>query len=148
MVVLGAAARPHRHRRQFGVLRFTFGIPELSDGIGFVVVAMGMFGTAEIILNLELKDKPAGPHGKVEQPLSDPRRTEAVLGRRAARHRARLVLGILPGGGALLASFGAYTLEKKISKNPEKFGKGAIEGVAGAGVGEQRPAPRPLHPAC
>jgi TctA family transporter len=114
-----------------GVLRFTFGVPELSDGIGFVQVAMGMFGTAEIISNLELKDKREIFTSKVthlyptKQDLKDS--WAAVLRGTALGS----MLGILPGGGALLASFGAYTLEKKVSKHPERFGKGAIEGVAG-----------------
>src|SRR5258707_8916636 len=114
-----------------GVLRFAFDVPELSDGIGFVVVAMGMFGTAEIIANLELKDKREIFTSKVthlyptKQDLKDS--WAAVLRGTALGS----MLGILPGGGALLASFGAYTLEKKISKYSHEFGKGAIEGVAG-----------------
>jgi TctA family transporter len=114
-----------------GVLRFTFGIPELSDGIGFVVVAMGMFGTAEIIANLDLKDKREVFLSKVTHlyPTKDDlKRSWASILRGTALGSA---LGILPGGGALLASFGAYTLEKKVSSHPEQFGKGAIEGVAG-----------------
>ena len=114
-----------------GVLRYTFGIPELSDGIGFVIVAMGMFGTAEIISNLELKDKREVFTGKIKRLLptaDDFKRSWAPILRGTALGS---VLGILPGGGALLSSFGAYTLEKKISRHPEQFGKGAIEGVAG-----------------
>src|SRR3954469_19173970 len=114
-----------------GVLRFTFGIPELSDGIGFVVVAMGMFGTAEIIANLDLKDKREVFLYKVTHlypTKEDLKRSWASILRGTALGSC---LGILPGGGALLASFGAYTLEKKVSSHPEQFGKGAIEGVAG-----------------
>ncbi|HEU4924814.1 MAG TPA: tripartite tricarboxylate transporter permease, partial [Burkholderiales bacterium] len=114
-----------------GVLRFTFDIPELSDGIGFVVVAMGMFGTAEIIANLEQGEKREVFTAKVGRlmPTKDDfkRAVPAVLRGTALGS----FLGILPGGGALLASFGAYTVEKKVSKHPEQFGKGAIEGVAG-----------------
>jgi TctA family transporter len=113
-----------------GVLRFTFGIPELSDGIGFVVVAMGMFGTAEIIANLEQGEHREVFLGKVKNlfPTKDDfKRIWAPILRGTALGS---FLGILPGGGALLASFGAYTLEKKISSTPERFGKGAIEGVA------------------
>ena len=114
-----------------GVLRFTFDVPELSDGIGFVVVAMGMFGTAEIIANLE-----QGEHrevftakvGRLMPTREDFRRAWPAVLRGTALGS---FLGILPGGGALLSSFGAYTVEKKISKHPEQFGKGAIEGVAG-----------------
>src|SRR3954447_24595181 len=114
-----------------GVLRFTFGIPELSDGIGFVVVAMGMFGTAEIIANLDLKDQREVFLSKVTHlypTKEDLKRSWASVLRGTALGS---MLGILPGGGALLASFGAYTVEKKISKHPERFGKGAIQGVAG-----------------
>src|SRR5919106_437980 len=114
-----------------GVLRFTFDIPELSDGIGFVVVAMGMFGTAEIIANLEQGEKRevfTARVGRLMPTREDVRRaTPAVLRGTALGS----FLGILPGGGALLSSFGAYTVEKKLSKYPEQFGKGAIEGVAG-----------------
>ncbi len=113
-----------------GVLRFTFGVPELSDGIGFVVVAMGMFGTAEIIANLEQGEHREVFTGKVKHlfPTKDDfkRIWQPILRGTALGS----FLGILPGGGALLASFGAYTLEKKISDHPEQFGKGAIEGVA------------------
>jgi TctA family transporter len=114
-----------------GVLRFTFDIPELSDGIGFVIVAMGMFGTTEIILNIEMKEKREIFTSKVKNlwPSKDDFKQSwpAVL-RGTALGSA---LGILPGGGALLASFGAYSLEKKVSNHPERFGKGAIQGVAG-----------------
>ena len=130
MVVLGLLLGLIGTDVNSGVLRFTFGIPELSDGIGFVVVAMGMFGTAEIVANLELKDSREVFTGKVKNlfPTKDDfKRIWAPILRGTALGS---FLGILPGGGALLASFGAYTLEKKISRNPEKFGKGAIEGVA------------------
>ncbi len=114
-----------------GVLRYTFGIPELSDGIGFVIVAMGMFGTTEIIMNLELKDKREIFTKKVTHlfPTKDDfKRAWAPVVRGTLLGS---FLGILPGGGALLSSFGAYTVEKKLSRTPQQFGKGAIEGVAG-----------------
>jgi TctA family transporter len=114
-----------------GVLRFTFDIPELSDGIGFVIVAMGMFGTTEIILNLEMKEKREIFTNKVTHlwpTKQDFKDSWAAVLRGTALGSA---LGILPGGGALLASFGAYTVEKKVSNHPERFGKGAIQGVAG-----------------
>src|SRR5690349_13824074 len=114
-----------------GVLRFTFGVPELSDGIGFVIVAMGMFGTTEIILNLELKGERevfTKNVTKLWPTRNDMKRAWKAILRGTALGS---MLGILPGGGALLSSFGAYSLEKKLSKYPEQFGKGAIEGVAG-----------------
>jgi TctA family transporter len=114
-----------------GVLRFTFGIPELSDGIGFVVVAMGMFGTAEIVANLEHKEQREVFTAKLSHLY--PSKQDFKRAAPAAVRGTILgsLLGILPGGGALLASFGAYTLEKKVSKYSHEFGKGAIEGVAG-----------------
>ena len=113
-----------------GVLRFTFGLSELADGIGFVTVAMGMFGVCEIIANLEQKEGREIFTKKVSHlwpSREDWKRMWAPILRGTALGSA---LGILPGGGALLASFGAYTLEKKVSKYSHEFGKGAIEGVA------------------
>ncbi len=113
-----------------GVLRFAFGVSELADGIGFVTVAMGMFGLAEIIANLEQKEHREVFTSKVTNlwpTKEDFKRIWAPILRGTFLGSA---LGILPGGGALLASFGAYTLEKKVSKNAHEFGKGAIEGVA------------------
>ncbi|HLS84754.1 MAG TPA: tripartite tricarboxylate transporter permease [Burkholderiales bacterium] len=114
-----------------GVLRFTFDIPELSDGISFAVVAMGMFGIAEIIGNLELKDKREVFTSKVKNlmpTLDDFKRSWLPILRGTG---LGCFLGILPGGGSILSAFGSYTIEKKLSKHPEEFGKGAIEGVAG-----------------
>jgi putative tricarboxylic transport membrane protein len=113
-----------------GAGRMTFGLPELADGIGFVTVAMGVFGFAEIIRNL---DKP-GSRDIVMAKVSGLMPSRADLIKSApAIGRGTLIgslLGILPGGGAVIASFAAYTLEKKFSKNPSAFGRGAIEGVA------------------
>jgi putative tricarboxylic transport membrane protein len=113
-----------------GVLRFAFGVAELADGISFVTVAMGMFGLAEIVGNLEKKGAREVFTSKVTHlwpTKEDFKRIWAPILRGTFLGSA---LGILPGGGALLASFGAYTLEKKVSKNAHEFGKGAIEGVA------------------
>ena len=113
-----------------GVARFSFGVSELSDGIGFVSVAMGVFGFAEIIANLEQKEKREIFTKKVSNllpTLQDFKDSWASVVRGTALGS---FLGILPGGGALLSSFAAYTLEKKISKNSANFGKGAIQGVA------------------
>ncbi len=113
-----------------GVSRFAFDIAELSDGIGFVIVAMGVFGFTEVIVNLELKETREVFFKKVSglwlTKADFKAATPAVL-------RGTVIgsiLGILPGGGALLASFAAYSFEKKVSKNRANFGKGAIEGVA------------------
>jgi putative tricarboxylic transport membrane protein len=113
-----------------GVARFSFGVSELSDGIGFVSVAMGVFGFAEIINNLEQKGEREIFVKKVSGLLpnfKDLKDSAPSILRGTALGSA---LGILPGGGALLASFAAYTLEKKVSSNSANFGKGAIQGVA------------------
>ncbi len=131
MVVLGLLLGIMGTDVNSGVLRFTFGVPELSDGINFAVVAMGMFGIAEIVANLEMKDKREVFTGKVRHLF--PTREDFKRAWKPVLRGTALgsFLGILPGGGALLSSFGAYTMEKKLSKHPEQFGKGAIEGVAG-----------------
>ena len=113
-----------------GVARFSFDVPELSDGIEFVAVAMGMFGFAEIILNLEQKENREVFTSKITNLFpqwADLKRAFPAILRGTGLGS---LLGILPGGGAVLASFSAYAIEKKISKHPEEFGKGAIEGVA------------------
>jgi TctA family transporter len=114
-----------------GVMRFTLGIHELCDGIGFVGLAMGLFGIAEIISNLELKGSRevfTRKIGRLMPSREDLRRVWKSILRGTALGSA---LGILPGGGPLLASFSAYALEKKASGHGNEFGKGAIEGVAG-----------------
>jgi len=131
MVVLGLLLGIIGTDVNSGVLRFTFNIPELSDGIGFIVVAMGMFGTAEIIANLELKDQREVFTNKVTHLFPTKEDLKRAWGPVLRGTALGSMLGILPGGGALLSSFGSYTLEKKISNHPEQFGKGAIEGVAG-----------------
>ncbi|MDB5375604.1 MAG: hypothetical protein JWR00_50 [Rubritepida sp.] len=131
MVVFGVALGLVGTDVQTGQQRFTFGIPELSDGIGFVPIAMGMFGIAEIVLNLERPESRSVMSTKVGQLWLTKeefrRATPAVL-------RGTIVgsfLGILPGGGASLAAFGSYMMERKMSKGRHLFGTGAIEGVAG-----------------
>ncbi len=113
-----------------GSQRFTFGYLELADGISFVVVAMGLFGIGEIIANLEHEATRDVSVRKVEGLMptrEDWGRMVAPILRGTALGS---VLGTLPGGGAALASFGAYALEKKVSRNRAQLGKGAIEGVA------------------
>lgn len=113
-----------------GAFRMTFGIPQLADGIGIVPVAMGLFGVGEIIANLEHKEQVRVVEDRIDHlwPTRDDfsRCWPAVL--RATGLGS--ILGLLPGGGATLASFAAYALEKKLSKDPSRFGKGAVEGVA------------------
>jgi TctA family transporter len=113
-----------------GTPRYTFDMPELADGINFVVVAMGMFGIGEIISNLQHEETRTLTLKKVTglwPSKEDFKRCIAPVLRGTVLGSA---LGILPGGGAMLASFAAYSLEKKVSKNSANFGKGAIEGVA------------------
>ncbi len=113
-----------------GGVRYTFGLPQLADGIGFVVVAMGMFGLSEIIRNLEGTERTGMVTKKISSLMptrEDWKRMVAPILRGTA---VGSFLGILPGSGSILGSFAAYSLEKKISKHSREFGKGAIEGVA------------------
>jgi len=109
----------------------TFDLTELADGIGFANIAMGVFGFAEIVRNLELPEESRDVlHAKVSGLM--PTRKD-LIDSSGAIARGTIVgslLGILPGGGAVIASFAAYTFEKKMSKTPQRFGNGAIEGVA------------------
>jgi len=114
-----------------GLQRFTFGVPELSDGIGFVAIAMGVFGFAEIIVNLEHREASEVFTNKVSGLWLKWKEFRQALPAIARGTLLGSSLGILPGGGALLSAFAAYTLEKKVAKDPSQFGKGAIQGVAG-----------------
>ena len=114
-----------------GAPRMTFGIPEISDGLDFVPVAMGMFGLGEIIANLE---RPAVMRVVSQSIRSLIPSREDLRAAFPAMVRGTLlgsVLGVLPGGGAALPPFSSYALEKKLARDPSRFGKGAIEGVAG-----------------
>jgi len=114
-----------------GNTRFTFGIGDLFDGIGFVIVAMGLFGIGEIIKNLgdsERRDLVSSKISGLMPTREDFRRSWRPVVRGTFLGG---FLGILPGGGAVLGSFSSYALEKKLSPTPENFGKGMIEGVAG-----------------
>jgi TctA family transporter len=113
-----------------GVQRFDFGIPELSDGLGITGVAMGLFGFAEIILNLESTESRELVARKVRGLLPTLAQLRAAAPAMLRGTAVGSILGILPGGGAMLSSFAAYALEKKLSKTPEEFGRGAIQGVA------------------
>lgn len=118
-----------------GTQRFAFGIVLLYDGIDFTVIAMGVLGIAEIIANLEEAEEKRQSYAVSGKGLGiwhlsreDFRRAWPAVVRGSFIGSA---LGILPGGGALISSFASYTVEKKLSKEPERFGKGAIEGLAG-----------------
>jgi TctA family transporter len=114
-----------------GVARYTFGIPELADGLGFVPLAVGLFGLSEIILNLEKGLERRVLSSKIHGLLP---KMKDIKDSWAAVVRGTFlgsILGVLPGGGAVISSFASYTVEKRLAKEPSRFGKGAIEGVAG-----------------
>ena len=132
MIVLGLLLSMVGSDIETGASRMAFNIPELADGLEFATVAMGVFGFAEIIRNLDagaemdrelVQQKITGlmPTKKDMQASLPAIVRGTVLGS---------ILGILPGGGAVIASFAAYTFEKKIAREPQRFGRGAIEGVA------------------
>ncbi|MEY2706488.1 MAG: hypothetical protein RI905_237 [Pseudomonadota bacterium] len=114
-----------------GTARYSFDIPELTDGIGFVSVAMGVFGFAEIMGNLEQKEKRETFLDKVTSLWPSKEDFKRMMPSILRGTTIGSILGVLPGGGAALAAFAAYSLEKKTSKHSAEFGKGAIEGVAG-----------------
>lgn len=111
--------------------RLTFGRLELIDGIGLVPVVMGLFGVAEVLLNTEQAIKRDIIKTRINQLLPSKEDWKASAGPVARGTVLGFFLGILPGGGAVVASFASYALEKRLSKHPERFGHGAIEGVAG-----------------
>ncbi|MGV2904457.1 MULTISPECIES: tripartite tricarboxylate transporter permease [unclassified Achromobacter] len=114
-----------------GVARYDFSIPELQDGIDFAIVAMGVFGLSEIMANLEQKENRVEITDKVGSlypSRQEFREAAPAIVRGTALGSA---LGILPGGGSVLSAFASYTLEKKLSKQPERFGKGHPAGLAG-----------------
>src|SRR5690242_11077283 len=131
MVVTGLLLSMVGSDLETGAARMSFDIPELADGIGFANVAMGVFGFAEIVRNLEL---PGESRDIVQAKITGlmPTRKDLIDSSGAIARGTLLgsLLGILPGGGAVIASFAAYTFEKRISKTPERFGRGAIQGVA------------------
>src|SRR3989440_7280236 len=132
MIVFGLLLSMVGSDIETGASRMAFNVPELADGLGFATVAMGVFGFAEIIRNLD-----AGAEMDrelVQQKITGlmPTKKDLIDSTPAILRGTVLgsILGILPGGGAVIASFAAYTFEKKIAKDPSRFGRGAIEGVA------------------
>jgi putative tricarboxylic transport membrane protein len=114
-----------------GEERMTFGLPFLADGIDFAVLAMGIFGVAEILRNLdhtETRDVVRQAIGRLLPNKDDFKQSYKPVLRGTV---IGAILGILPGNGAVLGPFAAYTVEKKLAKDPSRFGRGAIEGVAG-----------------
>ncbi len=113
-----------------GLARFTFKIPELLDGVGLVPVVMGLFGISEVLLNIELKVKREVFTANIKGILPTRKDWSQSIWAIMRGTILGFLLGILPGGGAVIASFVSYAVEKRVSKHPEEFGKGAIEGVA------------------
>ncbi len=116
-----------------GAQRYVFGVPMLADGIDFVILATGMFGVAEVLANLERRIRSGQPTairnvGRAGLTRAEWRQSAPAIWRGTLIGSA---LGVLPGSGGMLSAFASYTLEKKVAKDPSRFGKGAIEGVAG-----------------
>jgi TctA family transporter len=113
-----------------GVIRFAFGLPELTDGLGFVALAMAFFGITDVVLNLEHKDRQQVFTSRIGSVLPTAQDLRTSFWSIMRGTGLGSLLGILPGGGALLASFAAYMIEKKVAKPPRSFGEGDIRGVA------------------
>jgi putative tricarboxylic transport membrane protein len=131
MVVLGVLLGLAGQDINTGAFRFTFGLPQLSTGFDFLALSMGIFGLGEIVRNLETGTPRmivAKSVGRLLLTREEWRRIIAPVLRGTG---IGSMLGILPGGGAVLASFVSYTVEKRVSRTPDQFGKGMIEGVAG-----------------
>jgi putative tricarboxylic transport membrane protein len=131
MIMLGLLLSTIGTDLETGQERMTFGFAPLSDGLDFAVLAMGIFGFAEVIKNLESPETRDVVNQKVGRLL--PNREEMKQSTMPIVRGTILgsILGILPGNGAVLGPFASYTLEKKLAKDPSRFGRGAIEGVAG-----------------
>src|SRR6185436_9977475 len=114
-----------------GVQRFSFGVTELSDGIGFIVVAVGVFAIGEIVANLGDPEERKVFTEKVKNLMPTREDLKASAGPIARGTLLGSFFGVLPGTGPAIASFASYMVEKKLAKDPSRFGKGAIEGVAG-----------------
>ena len=131
MILVGVLLSTVGTDLETGEERMTFGLPFLSDGIDFAVLAMGIFGIAEIMRNLdhtETRDVVRQAIGRLLPNREDFRQSYKPVLRGTV---IGAILGILPGNGAVLGPFASYTLEKKLAKDPRRFGRGAIEGVAG-----------------
>ncbi len=132
MVILGLVLGTVGTDVYTGTERFTFDVLGLADGLSFVAIAVGLFGVSEMIRNFENEKGRPLIVGAVSGLM--PTRSELIASVPAIGRGTLMgsFLGVLPGGGATISSFAAYSMEKKLSKTPERFGKGAIEGVASA----------------
>jgi TctA family transporter len=131
MVLVGIALGLVGTDVQTGQQRFTFGIPELSDGLGLVALAMGLFGVAEVIASINRMSEATGPKEKITFRSMIPRAEDMKRSTLPMLRGTGIgsIFGALPGAGATIASFMSYAVEKKVSRDPGRFGKGAIEGV-------------------
>jgi putative tricarboxylic transport membrane protein len=111
--------------------KFTFGLSVLMDGVGLIPAVMGLFGVSEVLLNIEGSVNQEIFKAKISNLLPNAKEWKDSIGAILRGTVLGFFLGILPGGGAFVASFTSYAVEKKVSKHPEKFGTGVIEGVAG-----------------
>jgi putative tricarboxylic transport membrane protein len=114
-----------------GQLRFTFGMANLEDGIGLIPLVMGIFGVGEVLANLEESNDFEILKAKIKGVFPNLKDLMDSVGAIIRGTFLGFFLGILPGGGVVISSFVSYAVEKKVSKHPERFGMGAIEGVAG-----------------
>jgi putative tricarboxylic transport membrane protein len=131
MILVGVLLSTIGADLETGEERLTFGFAEISDGLDFAVIAMGIFGFAEIIKNLENPETRSVVHAVIGRLLPNREDMRASAWPIARGTLIGSVLGLLPGNGAVLGPFASYTIEKKIAKDPSRFGRGAIEGVAG-----------------
>jgi TctA family transporter len=131
MVVLGLLLGIVGTDVNTGVQRFSFGVPELSDGIGFIVVAVGVFAIGEIINNLSDSEKRSVFTAKVMSLFPSKDDLKRSIGPILRGTGIGAFFGVLPGTGPAIASFASYMVEKKVAADPSRFGNGAIEGVAG-----------------
>jgi putative tricarboxylic transport membrane protein len=114
-----------------GTPRFTFDIPEMVDGLGLAPVAMGLFGISEVLVNLEQSMEVSVYETRIKNILPTLKDWGDSIWAILRGTAIGFFIGLLPGGGALLSSFTSYAVEKKLSKHPEDFGTGMIQGVAG-----------------
>jgi putative tricarboxylic transport membrane protein len=131
MILVGLLLATVGQDLETGVDRLTFGYPPLADGLDFAVLAMGIFGFAEVLRNLEAvehRDVVHRPIGRLLPSRQDLARAAAPIVRGSL---LGAILGILPGNGAVLGPFASYAVEKRLASDPTRFGRGAIEGVAG-----------------
>ncbi|MRX50854.1 tripartite tricarboxylate transporter permease [Paracoccus sp. S-4012] len=132
MVVLGLILGTVGTDVNSGAQRFIFGTPQLMDGINLVALAMGLFGVAEVIGNIRAADRQGTPEPMgFRQMLPRPGEMRTLIAPSLRGTAVGSFFGVLPGTGSTLSSFMAYAVERRVSRTPERFGEGAVEGVAG-----------------